>query len=79
MPLIWDDNKYMLIDEDDQYDKNRFVIARKLFVTLNKKDDEESQVRFFSNFYSNQFGRIIFYVLFYISFLAKSTINGAIR
>lgn len=44
MPLIWDDNQYQLIDDDDEYDKNRFVIARKLFVTLNKKDDGKSQV-----------------------------------
>lgn len=44
MPLIWDDNQYMLIDEDDEYDKNRFVIARKLFITFNKKDDDETQV-----------------------------------
>lgn len=46
MPLIWDDNQYKLIDEEDEYDKNRFVIARKLFVTLNKKDDDESQVEY---------------------------------
>lgn len=49
MPLIWDDNQYMLVDENDEYDKNRFVIARKLFVTLNKKDNEESQVYFNCN------------------------------
>lgn len=44
MPFLWDDNQYKLVDEDDEYDKGRFVIARKLFVTLNKKDDDESQV-----------------------------------
>lgn len=44
MPFIWDDNQYMLVDEADEYDKNRFVITRKLFVTLNKKDEDESQV-----------------------------------
>lgn len=44
MPLIWDDNQYQLVDEDDEYDKTRFVVARKLFVKLNKRDDDESQV-----------------------------------
>lgn len=43
MPFIWDDNQYMLVDEADDYDKNRFVIARKLFVTLNKKDEDEDE------------------------------------
>lgn len=44
MPFLWDDNQYMLVDEADEYDKNRFVVARKLYVTLNKKDDDDSQV-----------------------------------
>lgn len=44
MPFIWDDNQYMLVDEADEYDRNRFVIARKLFITLNKKDEDDSQV-----------------------------------
>lgn len=38
MPFIWDDDKYQLVDNDDEYDKNRFVVARKLFISL--KDDE---------------------------------------
>lgn len=38
MPFIWDDNKYQLVDDEDEYDKNRFVISRKLFISL--KDDE---------------------------------------
>lgn len=40
MPFIWDDNQYMLLDEEDQYDKSRFVIARKLFITRNREDAE---------------------------------------
>lgn len=44
MPLIWNDNQYMLVDADDDYDKERFVVARKLFVTLNKKDGEAPEV-----------------------------------
>lgn len=33
MPFIWDDLDYMMIDETEKYDRSRFVIARKLFVT----------------------------------------------
>lgn len=44
MPFIWDDNQYFLKDDEDTWDKSRFVIARKLFVTPNK-EDAESMVR----------------------------------
>lgn len=61
MPLIWDDNQYMLIDDDDKYDENRFVIAKKLFVTINKKDDDDTQVFIISITIknSNKFHKII--------------------
>lgn len=36
MPFIWDDVKWMLVDEDAPYDKSRFVIVRKLHIKLNK-------------------------------------------
>lgn len=38
MPFIWDDNQYLLVDDEEKYDTNRYVIARKLFVTLTKED-----------------------------------------
>lgn len=38
MPFIWDDNQYQLVDDEEEYDKSRFVIARKLFVSMNKED-----------------------------------------
>lgn len=34
MPFIWDDNQYYFIDYEDEYETNRFVITRKLFITL---------------------------------------------
>lgn len=34
MPFIWDDNEWMLIDDDDSYDRNRFVVVHKLHVKL---------------------------------------------
>lgn len=40
MPFIWDDNQYFLVDDEDEYDRSRFVIARKLFITPNKEDSE---------------------------------------
>lgn len=36
MPFIWDDVKWMLVDEDAPYDKSRFVIVQKLHIKLNK-------------------------------------------
>lgn len=33
MPFVWDDQNYYLKDEEEEYDKSRFVIVRKLFVT----------------------------------------------
>lgn len=33
MPFIWDDQKYLMVSEQEDYNKNRFVIVRKLFVT----------------------------------------------
>lgn len=36
MPFIWDDNEWLLIDDDDSYDKNRFVVVHKLHVKLNE-------------------------------------------
>lgn len=38
MPFIWDDNQYHFVDDEDEYDKNRFVVVRKLFITLNKDE-----------------------------------------
>ena len=32
MPFIWDDFEWILVDDDDPYDKSRFVVARKLLV-----------------------------------------------
>lgn len=40
MPFIWDDNLYHFVDDEDEYDKSRFVIVRKLFVTLNKDEED---------------------------------------
>lgn len=40
MPFIWDDNQYLLVDDEDEYDRSRYVIARKLFVSLAKEDAE---------------------------------------
>lgn len=40
MPFIWDDNQYHFVDDEDEYEKNRFVIVRKLFVMLNKDEAE---------------------------------------
>lgn len=42
MPFIWDDGKYLLVDELEQYDKSRFVIARKLFVTPTLRNEVSS-------------------------------------
>lgn len=42
MPFIWDDNKYLFVDDEDEYDKDRFVIVRKIYVTLNKDEVELS-------------------------------------
>ena len=35
MPFIWDDFEWKLVDEEDEYDKSRFVVARKLHVKIN--------------------------------------------
>lgn len=35
MPFIWDDNEWMLIDDDSIYDRSRFVVVHKLHVKLN--------------------------------------------
>lgn len=32
MPFIWDDRDWKLIGDDEDYDKHRFVVVRKLFV-----------------------------------------------
>lgn len=32
MPFIWNDSEWMLVDDDDPYDKNSFVVVRKLRV-----------------------------------------------
>lgn len=42
MPFIWDDQEYQVVDEQKEYDKRRFVIARKLFVTPNISSNEVS-------------------------------------
>lgn len=34
MPFIWDDLEWMLIDDEDKYDKSRFVVVRTLHVKL---------------------------------------------
>ncbi|XP_055297566.1 uncharacterized protein LOC129566055 [Sitodiplosis mosellana] len=38
MPFIWDDSEWMLIDNEDSYDKSRFVVARKLCVRPTQLD-----------------------------------------
>lgn len=40
MPFIWDDEEYLMVGQRKQYDKKRFFIVRKLFVTLNTSGDE---------------------------------------
>lgn len=42
MAFIWDDNKYFLVDDEDEYDRSRYVVARKLFVTPNEENVEKS-------------------------------------
>ncbi|XP_031623779.1 uncharacterized protein LOC116341063 [Contarinia nasturtii] len=42
MPFIWDDNEYQFIDDEDEYDKHRFVIVRKLFISLKNEDSQEN-------------------------------------
>lgn len=32
MPFIWDDYEWKILEDDEEYDKDRFVIVRKLFV-----------------------------------------------
>lgn len=36
MSFIWNDSNHRLIDEQEEYDKNSFVIVKRLFVTLQK-------------------------------------------
>lgn len=52
MPFIWDDNRYFLVDDEEKYDKKRFVIARKLFV---KPKDDKSMVSITIPFYVSNF------------------------
>lgn len=33
MPFIWDDEEYLLVDDQEEYNKDRFCIIRTLFVT----------------------------------------------
>lgn len=35
MPFIWDDVTWKLIDDEEPYDKSRFVVVRKLHIELN--------------------------------------------
>lgn len=35
MPFICDDIEWKYVDEEDQYDKNRYIVVRKLQITLN--------------------------------------------
>lgn len=42
MSFIWDDEQYMLIDEEEEYDKRRFFITRKLFVTPKTSNNDVS-------------------------------------
>lgn len=35
MPFIWDDIVWKLIDDEDLYDKSRFVVVRKLHIKQN--------------------------------------------
>lgn len=39
MPFIWDDWEWKLIGDHVDYDRSRFVIARKLFVRLKPVSD----------------------------------------
>lgn len=53
MPFIWDDNKYLLVDDEDDYDRNRCVVARKLFITPNEENVKKSvsvRINFETNF-----------------------------
>lgn len=40
MPFIWNNIDYLLVDEQQEYDKNCFVVVRKLFVTLKTSSNE---------------------------------------
>lgn len=42
MPFIWDDEKHLLVGEQEEYDKKRFVITRKLFVTKKTSSNQVS-------------------------------------
>lgn len=42
MPFIWDDMDYSMVNKQKNYDENRFVIVRKLYVTLNKSSNKAS-------------------------------------
>lgn len=37
MPFIWDDLYWHVVGNNEEYDKNRFAVVRKLFIQLNKK------------------------------------------
>lgn len=54
MPFIWDDNEWMLIDDDDSYDQSRFVVVHKLHVKLNNSPWQIMVcIRFILSNYSN--------------------------
>lgn len=36
MPFIWDDVNWMLLDNEELYDKSRFAVVRKLHIKLNR-------------------------------------------
>lgn len=32
MPYVWDDQDYLWVDDRQEYDKNQFVVVRKVFI-----------------------------------------------
>lgn len=42
MPLIWNDDQYTYIDDQDDFDRSQYVIARKIFIRFK----EDAKVTF---------------------------------
>lgn len=42
MPLIWNDDQYTYIDDEDDFDRSQYVIARKIFIRFK----EDAKVTF---------------------------------
>lgn len=46
MPFIYNDDWFEMVDEEEEYDKIRFAVVRKLFIKLNEKYYKHSNVSF---------------------------------